>query len=233
METLYEMRQRINRFSIHSLYCKEDGSFETHPNSIDKVDGQGNLKGFYGNSMIFNINDPAFLEMCKKCCTEINRSIMMAQPLLHHTMHMTLHDLINGSNQEVIYERQKEVGKLAYAILNDLPDFQLKMKPVRIYSMNQTSIVLGMEAIDEENHQLLMMLYERFQMIHPLSYPLTPHITLGYYRPGIYPNHDVLELERQLYYANEQIKEEVLVFNKKHLKLMNFTNMNDYQAVVE
>ena len=36
METLNQMQKRIQAFSIHSLYCREDGSFETNPNLIHK-----------------------------------------------------------------------------------------------------------------------------------------------------------------------------------------------------
>lgn len=51
METLNQMQKRIQAFSIHSLYCRGDGSFETNPNLIHKVDETGSLKGFVKKSV--------------------------------------------------------------------------------------------------------------------------------------------------------------------------------------
>ena len=228
METLQQMQQRILSFSIHSLYCREDGCFETHPNVKMKVDEEGKMKPFYGNSMIFQIKDQIFLECCWHIINEIQQSIMMAEPLKNHTMHMTLHDLVNGTTPPYHME---EVNQKAIHILQSLPDFEIKLKPSRVYSMNQTSIVLGMEAINEEHHQKLMSIYECFQEVVPLSYAYTPHVTISYYRPNIYPHHDVLQLQKIMADVNAFIGNITLVLRKEDLKLMVFTNMNEYQEV--
>ena len=228
METLNQMQKRIQAFSIHSLYCREDVSFEPNPNLIYKVDETGALQPYYGNSMIFELKDDKLLSLCQTLCHQVNQSEMMAEPLLHHTMHMTLHDLVNGANLVDIAQIKAEIGIQALEVLNNLPKFELKMKPVRVYSMNQTSIVLGMEAVNEEHHQTLMRLYEAFQSIYPLSYPLTPHITLSYYRPNIYSKEAVLNLQEYMRRANDQLKRVEITLKIDDLKLMEFISMNQY-----
>ena len=228
METLNQMQKRIQAFSFHSLYCREDGCFETNPNLIHKVNEEGKLKPYYGNSMIFELKDDNVLSLCKVLCQQINQSEMMAEPLQQHTMHMTLHDLVNGASLEDIAQNKEAVGQQAMQVLERLPKFELKMKPVRVYSMNQTSIVLGMEAINEEHHQVLMHLYEAFQKIYPLSYPLTPHITLSYYRPSIYPKEIVLQLQEYMRRANDLNRNIIITLKKENLKLLQFKDMNHY-----
>ena len=228
METLNQMQKRIQSFSIHSLYCREDGSFETNPNLIHKVDETGSLKPYYGNSMIFELKDEPLMSLCKVLCQQMNQSEMMAEPLKHHTMHMTLHDLVNGPIKSDISSNMQEVEAKAKQVLANIQPFELKMKPVRVYSMNQTSIVLGMEAVNEEHHQILMKLYDAFQAIYPLSYPLTPHITLGYYRPNIYSKEAVLQLQEYIRRANDQLKKIEIILQKDDLKLMGFISMNQY-----
>ena len=47
--------------------------------------------------------------------------------------------------------------------------------------MVNTSLVLCFEPETDEDCQKLMSYYEMFQKVVPLSYPLTPHITLAYF----------------------------------------------------
>jgi hypothetical protein len=43
-----------------------------------------------------------------------------------------------------------------------------------------------------------MALHKRFQRVVALNYPLTPHVTLAYYRPGMYGPETVADLRRAL-----------------------------------
>ena len=51
--------------------------------------------------------------------------------------------------------------------------------------MMSKSLVLMLKPETERDYALLLELYGRFDGIRHLPYPLTPHITLAYFRPGL------------------------------------------------
>lgn len=229
METLQEMKKRIASFSYDSLYRRVDGCLETRASLVSKVSDTGEMKPYYGNSMIFEMTDESALKYCECLCQMLAGSDMMAEALRKETMHMTLHDLVNGPELEPLQEKLKEVDEQVREQLYALQDFTIYMKPSRVYSMMNTSIVMGLEACDETSHKQLMELYKTFETVYPLSYPLTPHVTLGYFKPGVYASGSVWELEERIRRCNDLLKDElVITFTKNDLKLLYFNDMNHY-----
>ncbi len=59
------------------------------------------------------------------------------------------------------------------------------MVPDRIANMVSKSLVLLLRPQTEQDYELLLEMYHRFDSIRNLPYVLTPHITLYYYKPGM------------------------------------------------
>ena len=92
-----------------------------------------------------------------------------------------------------------------------------------MFNMVNTSIVLGLAPEDSEGEVRLQRMYEALHAAVPLSYALTPHITLAYFKPGVYSGKELETLRSTLKPADISIK---LDMNK--LVLQHFEDMNHY-----
>lgn len=72
--------------------------------------------------------------------------------------------------------------------------------------------------------------YEQMQQVHALDYPLTPHVTLAYYRPGCIEGDRLARLRRAIREANGQWKPELELYTMA-LAYQEFADMNTYRAV--
>ena len=60
IETLREFKERTEGFSRESLWFDEQGNFWANSDGLKaKVDSQGNLKPFYGDTVVFLLDGPA------------------------------------------------------------------------------------------------------------------------------------------------------------------------------
>ena len=100
------------------------------------------------------------------------------------------------------------------------------MKTTWIFNMVNTSIVLGLAPADPETEARLCYMYARLNAVVPLDYPLCPHITLAYFRPGVYGREDLAALRTALTPASLEI-----TLDMENLVLQTFTDMNNYQTV--
>ena len=99
----------------------------------------------------------------------------------------------------------------------------------RIVNMVSKSLVLLLRPKTEEDFELLTELYRRFDGIQSLPYPLTPHITLAYFRPGMI---DGERLNEAVNYA--QINPEnapVFEFFAEGLTVQSFLDMQTYMDI--
>ena len=71
-----------------------------------------------------------------------------------------------------------------------------------------------------------MAMYERFQTIVPLSYPLTLHVTLAYYKPGDYDDGMLLQLRKAVQRIGREQKEWQL--DLQQLRYATFQSMAAY-----
>jgi hypothetical protein len=97
--------------------------------------------------------------------------------------------------------------------------------------MVNTSLVLGLVPIDEGEHQKLMELYGIADEVKRAQYPLTPHITLGYYSIHGFDEKVAKELETIVRRLNRKDSMEILLDTDK-LYYQRFTSMNRYENVV-
>ena len=81
----------------------------------------------------------------------------------------------------------------------------------------------------EEDCMKLMQLYELFQQVYELPYPLTPHITLAYYKSCDRTNSRVDKLQEVYDQLNE---EKIMIPVSIHdLFYQHFTSMNHYEII--
>ena len=198
----------------------------TAPGLREKVSPEGKLLPFPGNTVVFLLTQ----EEKEKIAAIRDRLTVMCphmfgEDLESDTFHVTLHDLANGT----LLSQREEMATLAKTRLDTIRSQSLAPIPMQAtwsFNMVNTSVVLGLEPIGEEAWQSLDSLYEQFQQVRFLDYALTPHITLAYYRPGIYGEAETEKLRAVLKPIDLQI-----TLHPERLVLQDFDHMNAYHTV--
>lgn len=197
-------------------------AFQTNFNLTKKVNEEGKLLPYYGNTIVFTF-DASLSKKLKKIQDELYEKIptCLAEALIEESFHLTLHDLYNDA---VLNDELKEAMHISGTYVNNylkkLESKKIHLKATWVFNMVNTSIVLGLRPSDADSEAVLTELYEEFEKIKPLNYAYTPHITLAYYKPGTYdPN-----------LLNQVMKEIDLeiTLDTKDLRLQHFENMNYY-----
>ena len=200
--------------------------FVTNPNLMKKVDTDGSFLPFIGNTVVYD------LEHDTKCrLTLLQEALyqaagdLLSQPLIPSTFHMTLHDLINGNaGEDHIHDRMAQIAPQVKSILSQWKDHPpIHMQATWMFNMVNTSIVLGLKPSDPDSYTRLDEMYCCLENVVPLGYPLCPHITLAYFRPGKY----CPEQMGQLCSGLKPVEMDV-VLRSETLKLQNFDHMNCY-----
>lgn len=230
-ESLAAFHARVDGFSARSL--PQEGSFATSGGLTAKVAPDGRLLPYFGNTVIFGLPDTVKLALCRRQAAVYHRAgWLLADPLAPEAFHITLHDLVSGPEEAAIAADAARTEAQALALLEALR--QEGMTPIRmvsthVFSMASTSLVTGFAPETEADCTALMTLYERFQTIFPLPWGLTPHVTLGYYRPGHYGPEafDALNAAIRDCAALPPIR---LTLTPESLHLCRFTDMNHYSA---
>lgn len=228
MEHLEQYRQRTGDFMMHSL--SYTGTLETNPNLRKKVNEQGNFCPFFGDTIVFQLDESVInlvSHMQKKVYQ--NCGYMLAAPIDTSTFHVTLHDLSNGNVLQDLSHKMEQNRQQAHEILQkrDTQSQPIRVRTVGVFSMVNTSVVLGLEPADDASCLRLMKWYERFQTVVPLNYPLTLHITLGYYKPGVYSNEQREHLA-QVFSEINQTCGHVFTLDENKLVYQRFDDMNRY-----
>lgn len=204
--------------------------FTTNPNLRKKVDENGDLLPFVGNTVVFLLDDGT-KEQLRKLQEELYQAApdMLAKPLQTSTFHMTLHDLANGiPNQPGLDDYMSYTQEKTVRILRGWQDSSpLRMKTTWLFNMVNTSIVLGLAPADEDSWHRLDEMYTTLEDVVHLGYALTPHITMAYFLPGTYNQEQVQRLSgvlRRIYLE--------ITLDRKNLVLQNFTDMNHYETIL-
>lgn len=231
METYREFLNRISSFEKEEL-CLGDGYFSVNPSLHSKVSEDGSFRPFYGDTVVFDLD-----EATKERLSEVIKRLYdcsgecFCERLIPSSLHMTLHDLSNspllGSVAEEIFFNGIRVSE----IRKELKREKIRMKTGNIFNMVNTSIVLGLYPTDEKEYGKLMNLYSLFDGIKPLSYSLTPHITLAYYNPRGFGEEAALRLKSTVFSLNREAAFEITL-NTEHLLYQKFTGMNDYTNII-
>lgn len=228
-ETLREFHQRVDGFMLDSL--PREGGLVTREPLREKVGPDGRMLPFFGNTMIYDLPDAVKVQisrmqvllhhLCGPC---------LAEPLSPATLHLTLHDLLNGVDESALRDGVAATGAQAEALLADMrreiaPPVQLRS--VAAFNMVNGSVALGFAPETEADCARIMALHARFQQVVALSYPLTPHVTLAYYRPGSY-GRDMVDALAEAFRQINALPPVRLSLSAERLHYRRFSDMNHY-----
>ena len=229
MENLHEFHARVDGFQRDSL--PHDGPLTTKPLLVEKVAPDSTLLPFFGNTMIFDLPQDVQLTIARMQLLLHHRcGFMLAQPLAPATLHMTLHDLLNGVDAAALAEPVRRTGEAAKAILHRQRAAQ--QPPIRLtstlaFNMVNGSVALGFAPDAEADCAALMAMHADYQSVVALDYPLTPHVTLAYFRPGSYAPEAVTALAEALAAINALPRVHIAV-DVGCLHYYTFEDMNTY-----
>lgn len=229
MENLAAFHARVDGFMHDSL--PHEGGFVTREPLKEKVAPDGRMLPFFGNTMIYDLPDAAKVMIGRMQLLLHHRCApYLAEPLSPATLHLTLHDLLNGVDEAALRPRVAETGARATALLEDIrweimPPICLNS--VAAFNMVNGSVALGFAPDTEADCTAIMDLHARYQDVVPLNYPLTPHVTLAYYKPGCYGPEMVDALRRALAEINA-LPPVRLALSADALHYRRFSDMNHY-----
>ncbi|MBQ9987166.1 MAG: hypothetical protein IJP28_02180 [Erysipelotrichales bacterium] len=226
METYPEFLERIYAFEKKELFLGND-YFSVHHALHQKVDQNNTFRPFYGDTIVFDLD-----ELTKEKITKITDQLYNTVPhcfserLSPNTYHMTLHDLSNSPNiQDIATEVfQNELQVLEKS--KEVETMKIQMRSTCIFNMMNTSLVLGLYPVNEEEYQKLMKLYAIYNSVKTLPYPLTPHITLAYYNIHGFDSNAARILEHIVNSLNQTDIE--IELHTSQLYYQKFVSMNDY-----
>lgn len=228
METYSDFLDRINSFQKSEVdYGNE--YFLGNPSIALKVNKDNEFRAFYGDTVVFNLDNET-KEKLTKIVNRINdvASECFCEKLVSNTFHMTLHDLSNSPKLEEIaielFENELKVAKIAENIAEE----KIKMKTKFIFNMVNTSLVLGLYPINEGEFNKLMKLYTLIDDVKKLGYPLTPHITLGYYNVNGFSVDSARKLKNIVREQNTTESEIEIELSTNELFYQKFVSMNEY-----
>ncbi len=229
METLREFHARVDGFTNDSL--PHDGCLVTRIPLTEKVAPDGRMLPFFGNTMIFDLPQGIQLDIARMqvslhhCC-----GFMLAEPLTSSALHMTLHDLLNGTDEAALRDGVERTGMQAQRILQSMRSealFPVRLTSTKAFNMVNGSVALGFAPDTEEDCAVLMGMHARYQQVVALNYPLTPHVTLAYYRPGAYGPEHTSRLAEALDIINA-LPPVHLTLDAAQLHYYRFEDMNTY-----
>ena len=204
--------------------------FRTNPNLEKKVTSSGAFFSFYGNTIVFDLDEDikkALQSLQEELYT--NAGWMLAQKLDSETFHMTLHDLMNESElTDDLQYWMKEVKAKVKPILESWKEqAPLRMKATWLFNMVNTSIVLGLAPADEDSWCRLEEMYTELDSVVHLGYALTPHITMAYFKPGTYTQYDLNYLRQALHPVELNVE-----LRFENLFYQEFSDMNHYKTIL-
>lgn len=235
METYQEFLNRINSFEKSEAFFGE-GRFKSNPSLAKKVNPDNSFRDFFGDTVVFDLDIPTKKRL-EKWLDKLYDKVpeCFCERLATDMFHMTLHDL---SNSEIFPEIGEELAENEKKVLQRFKDIEvgntIKMRSMYIFNMVNTSLVLGLYPTDENEYKKLMALYQVFDEVKKLDYPLTPHITLAYYNVNGFDEEAARKLEKLVQEINtcELNHHWEVPLDVRELYYQRFQSMNDYTNVL-
>lgn len=219
METLAEYRERTQ-----FMVWKADGeAFFPHPQVSQKVAGDGSYKPFWGDTMLFWLDETTISTLTNIQQQLYDNGLVLAKPLNPQQFHMTLHDLDHTMGCDRRWNATREAAE---AILSDLKNADVTLEPVRVFPMMNISIVVGYIPASEEDCCKLMEWHRAFDSMFSYGQP-TFHVTLAYFQPMPFGRMEMKRLEHALKTANAMPLPR-LQSTKDNLVYQRFLNMDEY-----
>lgn len=230
MESYNGFMDRINSFEKKEVDFGWD-YFRCNDSVSQKVNQENKFQPFYGDTIVFNLDEAVKIKLSK-----ITDVLYDAAPecfcerLVSDTFHMTLHDL---SNSPVLEQTAAECFQNELKVLKKAKQIKIqkiKMRSKYIFNMVGTSLVLGLYPVNEEEYRKLMELYQLFEDVRALPYPLTPHITLAYYNVHGFDTNSARKLENIVRELNAEDME--ITLDIHDLYYQKFISMNEYINII-
>ncbi|MGM9992671.1 MAG: DUF1868 domain-containing protein [Candidatus Bruticola sp.] len=226
-------KSRIRKLVEHkACFPAVDEHFCTASSLLMKFKKDGNFNPFYGDTVVFPLSPSAI-----KLLTELQEQLynsagyMLSAQLPPDTFHITLHDLNSGAEPEEVEQGLAANCECMNELLNLVHQKGLiALRTVGIVSMVSSSLVMLFEPVSEADHNLVQKIYSMFDPFKQLSYPLTLHCTLAYYKPGRYKPELWTKLLKVVTNLNAQNHFEV-VLDCATLEYQHFSSMKNYGKV--
>ena len=232
MESYSQFLSRIGSFE-HSVLSFDKGRFNVSGGLKAKVNEQNLFRPFYGDTAVFDLDDKSKQKINHIIDTlTANAPECFCDRLGYGTLHMTLHDLSSSENEQDVLAKMNDNQTKLEALLKEAPvgTFEIKMRSKAIFNMVGTSLVLGLYPTDEEQYNKLMALYSLIDKVMTLPYPLTPHITLGYYS---FSGFDEAAAARLCSAVNRLNTEPFdITLDTSRLVYQHFKDMNSYKNIL-
>lgn len=229
LESLSAFWERTSAFMTDSL--PHSGGLQTNGNLPLKVAADGKLEPFMGNTVVFPLPEQAKQEIgliqrkLYQSCAPV-----LAEPLEEASFHITLHDLLSGKPAPELQDRMDRVRGPALNCIRQIAERgeTVRLHSTALFNMVNTSMVLGFAPADEESCERLMAYYALLQEAVCLDYPLTPHVTAAYFRPGNIEAEMVEKLRAAVDEVNGQKKIEIEL-SAEAAEYQIFSDMNHYR----
>ncbi|PHP53153.1 hypothetical protein [Actinomyces ruminis] len=184
METLQEFDQRVRAFQADSV--PDEPVFGLPPELEEKAAPRtGALRPFYGDTIAYFLDDQG-CELVGAIMHDLHTRFgeSLALPLPVEMAHVTLHDLHAGSDRAQVWPLVEAGAATAVELVARARAIgPIHTTCTAVFNLVNTSVVVGLRAVDEAEHRKLLLARALFDEIVP-SGPFTPHITGAYYRPA-------------------------------------------------
>ena len=184
METLHEFDERIGSFQTDSV--PYEPVFALPPSLEEKVAPRsGSLRPFHGDTVAYFLDDRV-RDLVGSIASDLHARFgeSLSEPLPVEMAHVTLHDLHASPDRDQVRPLVEASSARASALVARARGIGPSARGTAVFNMMNTSAVIGVRAVDEEDHRKLLMARGLFDEVVP-SGPFTPHITVAYYRPAM------------------------------------------------
>ena len=234
MESYNEFLNRVNAFETPTFGIAQE-DFKPSDSVFQKVDSNNRFAHFFGDTVVFDLS--VALKNLVSYLTHMLHSELpncFCERLHDSTFHLTLHDLVNSPSREEVSEKMdSNLRRIVDTIIdNPIKKTTIDLRPVCVMNMVNTSVVLALQPVSEEDYNKIISVYEMFEEIVKLPYKFTPHITLAYYNRDGFSYSDVLKLKATVEKVNQMIsvnpfKNQSFV-TTEDLYYQRFNSMNYY-----
>lgn len=234
-ESYYNYRNRVHRLvNEKACFPPEWEYFYTSPGLNKKFDEYGRFKPFYGDTTVFYL--PINV---KSALFELHNELygcaghMLSERLPPDTFHITLHDLSSGETGDSVKKELELHNRIVPVLVDSMKQKgTVRLRSAGIVSMVSSSLVMLFEPVSDTDHNTIQRVYNVMDTVKHLSYPLTLHCTLAYYKPGNYSPEKWNMLIAKVMELNQRKPIEVELDCTK-LEYQHFSSMKEYYQVFE
>lgn len=234
-ESQEEYQTRILKL-VSGNHClpEHPQDFSTAVSLREKVMPDGSFAPFYGDTLIYMLEGS-----CQRKVSQLRDQMyqaagdrdLFAKPLHPNCFHVTLHDLVSGPRLELLSGQMAENQKYWECQIGQIWDIgNFTMRPAGLVNMVSKSVVLLLIPETEGDYARMRQAYEIADETVRQSYPYTAHITLAYYKNGVYSWEQwkrLLEFMKAVDVSNMRIS-----MKAENLHYMTFEDMNHYSSIL-